>query len=66
MSVRVKAADSFKRLAKPLLKKYPSLRSEVDELVRELTANPTMGTPLGHGAYKIRLDNWCLQEEAKR
>jgi mRNA-degrading endonuclease RelE of RelBE toxin-antitoxin system len=55
MNVRVEAADSFKRFAKPLLKKYPSLKGELKELERRLVANPTMGVSLGHSAYKIRL-----------
>ncbi len=55
MKVRVQAADSFKRLAKPLLKKYRSLKVELEALEFELHSNPFMGTPLGNNAYKIRL-----------
>ncbi len=55
MNVRVKATDSFKRLAKPLLKKYPSLKAELGELESTLLSKPSMGTPLGNNAYKIRL-----------
>lgn len=55
MNVRVKAADSFKRLAKSLLRKYQSLKAELEKLESELLSNPAMGTPLGNNAYKIRL-----------
>lgn len=55
MNVRVETAESFKRVVKPLLKKYPSLRGELNALEGKLLVNPTMGTPLGHRAYKIRL-----------
>jgi hypothetical protein len=55
MNTRVETADSFKRFAKPLLKKYPSLEGELRELEQQLLVNPTMGVSLGHGAYKIRL-----------
>lgn len=48
-------AQSFERNAKPLLKKYPSLRDELFELGELLAQNPTQGTPLGKSCYKIRL-----------
>lgn len=51
----VRAARSFERDAKPLLKKYPSLRQELERLGKQLQENPTLGTPLGHECYKIRL-----------
>lgn len=55
MKVSVRVSKSFKIAVKPLLKKYPSLRSDLLGLEKELLANPREGTPLGHGAYKIRL-----------
>lgn len=38
-----------------MLKKYPSLRQEIDNLLEVLETDPTQGTSLGHGCYKIRL-----------
>ena len=55
MNVHVRIAKSFKTAAKPLLKRYPSLRSDLLKLEKELTSNPKQGTPLGHSAFKIRL-----------
>lgn len=55
MKVTVRIAHSFKRLAKPLLKKYPSLIEELSQLEIDLINNPKMGIPLGHDSYKIRL-----------
>jgi mRNA-degrading endonuclease RelE of RelBE toxin-antitoxin system len=55
MKVAVRVALSFKRQAKPLLKKYPSLRIELSKLELDLKENPKMGTPLGKDTYKIRL-----------
>ena len=55
MNVKVKVAKSFKRQAKPLLKKCPSLLIELEELNSELSQNPRMGDPLGLDSYKIRL-----------
>jgi mRNA-degrading endonuclease RelE of RelBE toxin-antitoxin system len=55
MKVTVRIANSFKRQAKPLLKKYPSLIKELSELEMDLIDNPRMGISLGHDSYKIRL-----------
>jgi len=55
MKVTVRIAQSFKKLAKPLLKKYPSLRIELSQLELDLKKNPKLGTPLGNDTYKIRL-----------
>ena len=55
MSYKIELTDNFKKEAKKLIKKYASLRSEIAELGKELSENPTMGTPLGSDVYKIRL-----------
>jgi len=55
MSYDVRYSDAFKRGAKTLAKKYPSLKQDLSDLVIELTKNPDMGTPLGHNMYKIRM-----------
>ena len=55
MSVSVRITKSFKTAVKPLLKKYPSLKNDLLRLEKELLKNPREGTPLGQGAYKIRL-----------
>jgi mRNA-degrading endonuclease RelE of RelBE toxin-antitoxin system len=55
MSYKVTAITNFKKEAKKLIKKYPSLIKELDEIGDELTINPTIGTPIGSNCYKIRL-----------
>ena len=55
MSYKVELSDNFKKEAKRLVKKYRSLKSEIADLITELEANPTKGTPLGNDIYKIRL-----------
>lgn len=40
---------------KKLSKKYPSLKSEYANLVKNLKENPAQGTLIGHNCYKIRL-----------
>jgi mRNA-degrading endonuclease RelE of RelBE toxin-antitoxin system len=55
MSYSIELTDNFKKEAKRLTKKYPSLKTELAELFTELEENPTTGTPLGNDIYKIRL-----------
>jgi hypothetical protein len=55
MSFNLVTIEGFKREAKRLIKKFPSLRTEIEQLGTELLENPEMGTPLGNGFYKIRL-----------
>jgi mRNA-degrading endonuclease RelE of RelBE toxin-antitoxin system len=55
MSYSIELSANFKKEAKRLIKKYPSLKEELAILFEELEQNPTMGTPLGNDIYKIRL-----------
>jgi mRNA-degrading endonuclease RelE of RelBE toxin-antitoxin system len=55
MSYSIELTDNFKKEAKKLSKKYPSLKSELEELGNTLSENPTSGTHLGNNVYKIRL-----------
>jgi mRNA-degrading endonuclease RelE of RelBE toxin-antitoxin system len=55
MSFNVKSITVFERQAKRLVKKYPSLKKEIQELIQELKEEPEKGTSIGHNCYKIRL-----------
>jgi mRNA-degrading endonuclease RelE of RelBE toxin-antitoxin system len=55
MSYNVKTIDVFEKQAKRLLKKYPSLKTELLSLIQILKSNPIHGTSLGKDCYKIRL-----------
>jgi mRNA-degrading endonuclease RelE of RelBE toxin-antitoxin system len=55
MSFSVIPSDKFKKEAKRLAKKYPSLKEELAELNNILTKNPETGTSLGNDTYKIRI-----------
>lgn len=55
MKVEVKVTESFKKAAKPLIKKYKSFLDDLSELQTKLIENPETGTSLGNNAYKIRL-----------
>ncbi len=54
MSFSVIPSDKFKREAKRLSRKFPSLKQELIELNDTLTNKPETGTPLGNDTYKIR------------
>ncbi len=55
MSFSVIPSDKFKREAKRLSRKFPSLKQELIELNDMLTNKPGTGTFLGNDTYKIRL-----------
>ncbi|MEX2568340.1 MAG: type II toxin-antitoxin system RelE/ParE family toxin [Cyclobacteriaceae bacterium] len=55
MSYKVDTIAPFRKEAKKLIKKYPSLKNELAELGSLLSTNPTAGTALGNNCYKIRL-----------
>jgi len=56
MSYNIELTDNFKKEAKRLSKKYPSLKKELEDLGLILAENPTTtGTYLGNNIYKIRL-----------
>lgn len=55
MSYKVVLSNNFKKEAKRLIKKYPSLKSEIKELGNTLSLTPTLGLSLGDQVYKIRL-----------
>ena len=55
MNFSIIPSDKFKKEAKRLIKKFPSLKQELLELNEVLTEQPTTGTPLGNDTYKIRI-----------
>lgn len=55
MNFSVIPSDRFKKEAKRLIKKFPSLKQELADLSNTLTNEPETGTPLGNDTYKIRL-----------
>jgi len=55
MSFNIKFISVFERQAKRLVKKYPSLKKEIQELIQELKEEPEKGTSIGNNCYKIRL-----------
>jgi len=55
MNFKVEVSDKFKKHARHLLKKFPSLKNELEVLVNSLETDPKQGKPIGYDCYKIRL-----------
>lgn len=55
MKFSVLPSDKFKREAKRLIKKFPSIKQELADLSSILEKEPETGTELGSNCYKIRL-----------
>ncbi len=55
MNFSVIPSDKFKREAKRLIKKFPSLKQELADLNAILEKAPETGTSLGNDTYKIRM-----------
>jgi hypothetical protein len=51
----VESSLLFQRQAKRLLKKYPSLVTELEDLITSLAVSPKQGVALGKDLYKVRL-----------
>jgi len=55
MSYKVKSIDIFEKQAKRLIKKYPSLKNELLQLIDNLEKDPQQGTSIGKSCYKVRI-----------
>lgn len=55
MSFNVKSISVFERQAKRLIKKFPSLKTELQELIKTLKDEPQTGSSIGNNCYKVRL-----------
>lgn len=55
MSYNVKTISIFEKQTKRLLKKYPSLKNELIQLIQKLKENPELGKGIGKNCYKIRI-----------
>ena len=53
--MKIRTHKQFRQDFKALSKKYPSLESDIEDLIEALLDNPTMGESLGKNRYKVRL-----------
>jgi mRNA-degrading endonuclease RelE of RelBE toxin-antitoxin system len=62
MAYNVKIISIFEKQYKRLYKKYPSLKAEILQLIKQLQLNPITGASIGHQCYKIRV---AIKSKAK-
>lgn len=55
MNYNIKSISVFERQVKKLIKKYPSLKLELINLINSLKENPSQGTSIGKNCFKIRI-----------
>ncbi|MES2266549.1 MAG: type II toxin-antitoxin system RelE/ParE family toxin [Bacteroidota bacterium] len=55
MNYKILTIAPFDKQLKRLIKKYPSLKTEISHLAKELLIEPNKGIPIGNDCYKIRL-----------
>lgn len=55
MKYSVYSLPGFEKQAKKLIKKFPSLKRELFDLIESLKTSPQQGTPLANDCYKIRI-----------
>jgi len=55
MNYRIISLPFFDKQLKRLIKKYPTLKQEYENLIKLLSVQPAVGTPIGKNCYKIRV-----------
>ena len=58
-------AESFKKASRNLSKRHSSLSQDIEKLISVLETDPTQGTSIGKGCYKVRL-NISSKKKGKR
>lgn len=55
MPYNIKTISVFEKQFRRLYRKYPSLKTELLQLIQKLKIDPQTGTSLGNHCYKIRI-----------
>ncbi len=55
MAFSILATPDFEKELKRLARKYPSIKGDIAELVKDLLKEPRTGIPIGNDCYKIRV-----------
>jgi hypothetical protein len=55
MNFNVIVTSGFKKQAKSIGKKHPSLKSDIGDMISSLEKEPIQGEPLGKDCYKVRM-----------
>jgi mRNA-degrading endonuclease RelE of RelBE toxin-antitoxin system len=57
MSYEIRTTRKFEKELKTLAKKYKKIAIDYEYLLNELEKKSTLGIPLGHNFYKVRIAN---------
>ena len=60
MNCNVLTIPQFEKDVKRLAKKFKAIKKDLASLICALQEEPTQGTSLGHGLYKLRLANTSI------
>ena len=55
MKYNLRILETFEKAAKPLMKKYPSFKQDIQIFFKKMMQNPNCGISLGGGVRKIRV-----------
>lgn len=55
MNFSIEVTSYFKGQSKRLIKKYPSLKKKLSELITLLKSDPKQGVSIGNNCYKVRI-----------
>ena len=57
MSYKIYTIPRFEKDVKRLQKRFPKIKSDLQDFVKELSKNGKLGVELGSGIYKVRVPN---------
>jgi mRNA-degrading endonuclease RelE of RelBE toxin-antitoxin system len=57
MSYKIESIPRFEKDVKKLKKKFPKIKEDLIEFIKELSLNPEIGINLGDNIFKIRIPN---------
>lgn len=66
MSFNIQTIPPFEKEFKKLLKKYPSLKTDLSLLISSLEKKPIQGKALGNNFYKIRMSISSKQQRKRK
>jgi len=55
MSYKIEVTSHFKKQAKRLVKKFPSLKTELYQFINSLENDPEQGASIGNHCFKVRI-----------
>ena len=57
MNYKIETISRFEKDVKKLKKKFPKIKNDLVEFIKELSLNPELGINLGENIFKVRIPN---------